>query len=156
MCGRKNVPLHAHHIRERAQGGLTELFNEIALCIPCHSSLHLGLMAVTGDPLTGLEWSRAADRIVLSPEAEKEDLAQVPVVVVAKDSGIPNSLGCKSAPGNSSLETSLQWVVLGLVKLGFTKTEGKERAREAYLRLKAQLGREPLEKEIFEAAVRRS
>ena len=85
MGGRKNVPLHAHHIRERAQGGLTELFNEIALCITCHSALHLGL-----------------------------------------------------------------------VKLGFTKTEGKERAREAYLRLKAQLGWEPLEKEIFEAAVRRS
>ena len=42
------------------------------------------------------------------------------------------------------------------MKLGFTKTEGKERAREAYLRLKAQLGREPQEKEIFEAAVRRS
>ena len=62
---------------------------------------------------------------------------------------MPDGAGTRPATGSRRLRR-------GLVKLGFTKTEGKERAREAYLRLKAQLGREPLEKEIFEAAVRRN
>ena len=55
MCGAK-LSLHAHHLQFRANGGKTELANEVATCARCHSLLHAGLLHVEGDPFTGLAW----------------------------------------------------------------------------------------------------
>jgi predicted restriction endonuclease len=32
-------PFHAHHIRRHADGGQTQLYNGMVLCIPCHKEI---------------------------------------------------------------------------------------------------------------------
>jgi len=45
-CERCGGPLgvvwHAHHARRHADGGVTEMTNARALCVPCHLFLHRG------------------------------------------------------------------------------------------------------------------
>jgi hypothetical protein len=33
-------PFHAHHIRRHADGGQTQLYNGMVLCVPCHEEVH--------------------------------------------------------------------------------------------------------------------
>jgi len=32
-------PFHAHHVRKHADGGQTQLYNGMVLCIPCHKEI---------------------------------------------------------------------------------------------------------------------
>ncbi len=46
----KPYDISIHHIRFRSRGGSNHAFNLLTLCNTCHSSVHRGLLLITGNP----------------------------------------------------------------------------------------------------------
>ena len=95
---RSKKNLQCHHIRYRSRGGKTVLWNQILLCARCHALVHAGFLVIRGDPLTGLEFLAAGDRLRRNLEAELEELASIPRVDVVVNRAAPTA-ACLSQPG---------------------------------------------------------
>jgi hypothetical protein len=155
MCGRK-LGLHCHHIVLRSEGGRTAFFNEIAVCPLCHALCHLDLLSVEGDPLTGLKWRTKTDGIQLDLKLEKEDLSALPKIAsLSRALDKPEEMPKEAAPKiDKDHLDEYQDVCLALLKLGFSKEEGKiaaERTLEEFLKA----GRKAPVQEVILEAVRR-
>jgi hypothetical protein len=153
-CGR-NCGLHAHHIRWRCHGGKTALWNEVAVCIRCHSLIHLGLLSVTVGPDDTLRWVAKGDALdfalgkdVLSSALDR---AAAAFTYVKEPGRAPEA--AREAPPEALAD--LEALVGGLERLGFGKREARERLIEAHRRL-SEGGKPPTEEEVVKEALRKS
>lgn len=89
-CRRKDH-LQGHHLEARRNGGRTEIWNEVLLCPMCHSLVELGILEITGSPLTGLEFRTRGAKIAADFRAEMKEVAEIPLVVAVRSSGAAGS-----------------------------------------------------------------
>ena len=117
--------------------------NEIAACAVCHALLHRGDLEVSGNPRNGLRWRARADRLKLSLEEERQELAYVPVLrhrmeakgreATETESGRPDKVSGKVLGRGSERERML---LSALTKgLGFLRSRGKTAASDVLERV---------------------
>ena len=74
---------HGHHIRHRACGGPTAMWNEVYVCATCHALIHAGLLIVEGDPAGGALWRTRSRAITARVDRELAAARGLPRVIVA-------------------------------------------------------------------------
>ena len=114
-CGHRGK-LHAHHIQYRSHGGPTHPVNEIAVCTRCHALLHAGLLRVSGNVDTGLNWHPRSEKITVDSGQDAAALMKIPVVTVS-----------------ASADTAdIEAVSSALERLGFSRREARARVERAW------------------------
>ncbi len=114
-CGHRGK-LHAHHIQYQSHGGRTHPVNEVAVCTRCHALLHAGLLEVTGDMDTGLNWKSRSERIAVDSVPDAAALMEIPVVTVS---------ACADTPDIETVSSALK-------RLGFSSREARARVERAW------------------------
>ncbi len=148
---RRRLGLHAHHIKFRSEGGRTTPSNEILVCACCHAGIHMGLLKLEGDPLTGLKWTPRSDELQPTIDQELREVSSIPEVhVVPAAPALGESTAVDSSM--SSMEPD-EGLVRALVKIGYTKDEARERILKGWQAASAG-GRKPTEGEVLLAAMR--
>ena len=142
-CSRR-LGLHSHHVIYRSKGGRTVMANGICLCVGCHSLVHEGLLEVIGNPIDGVVFRPRAAKLSeeLSLEAEKKELAAVPVIIVPARAGGPpaRAESPKDEESPPEMEERCEDVEKALVKLGYRTREAQERVQAACRELRERGG----------------
>ena len=122
-CGRshnRKGKLHAHHIHYRSHGGRTLPVNEVSVCTRCHALLHAGLLHVSGDMDTGLNWQprseRISERIVVDFGPDAVALMEIPVVMASVTTDT----------------VDFETISVALERLGFSRKEARARVERAW------------------------
>jgi len=134
-CRRRSKHLHVHHIVWRSRGGETSVVNELAICVRCHAAIHAGFLRVTLDAEGSLVWATALEE----KETATEGQGPIPGVMAqleAELAAVPVPPVC-DADASKGESASLDWKALeeGLVRLGFSRREGRERLELAVAQL---------------------
>ena len=108
--------LHAHHIQYRSQGGRTLPANEVAVCTRCHALLHAGLLEVSGNMDTGMNWRSRSERIAVDSGPDAAALMEIQVV---KLSAVADAADIETVSG-------------ALERLGFSRREARARVERAW------------------------
>ncbi len=137
-CGHRGK-LHAHHIEYRSHGGRTLPANEVAVCTRCHALLHAGLLEVSGNMETGLNWRPRSERISVDSGPDAAALMEIPVV---KASAIADTADIETVSG-------------ALESLGFSRREACARVEQAWNEV-AKDGQALEEEELLAQALRAS
>jgi len=90
--------------------------NEVAVCTRCHALLHAGLLEVTGDMDTGLNWKSRSERIAVDSVPDAAALMEIPVVTVS---------ACADTPDIETVSSALK-------RLGFSSREARARVERAW------------------------
>lgn len=171
MCGRR-LGLHAHHIQFRSDGGSTMLGNEILVCTVCHSLIHQGLLALEGNPVTGLSWRPKSEGMELNLDEEFQESSSVSEVrVVEKSTTVDSGRGngkdfsttvdsnrCNGRDLSTTVENAEapfaidEDLVSGLRNIGYPEREARDRISKATREL-SHGSRKPKEEEILLSAV---
>lgn len=92
---------HCHHLKFRAKGGRTQLWNLAVVCCRCHTLIHAGYLVVKGNMMDGLEWETRVDameaagrRLELEPECAEGESVPPPEAAA----GAPGSARVKTEP----------------------------------------------------------
>jgi len=133
LC-RRPLSLQGNHLKRRSEGGETALYNENALCIPCHALHTAGLLDISGNPLEGLTFTPRGVKLAraLAPEKVSADAMPVVMVKVAPSATPERKPSASEGTSLTSEEASaLEDATLGLVALGYRKLDASPRARRA-------------------------
>ena len=111
-----------------------------SLCIPCHSLHTTGLLDISGNPIEGLTFTPRGVKLTRAVAAEKVSVEAMPVVVAQAAAPSAASNGKPSPTEATSLlpeeASALEDATLGLVSLGYRKSDASPRARRALEHLK--------------------
>ena len=124
-------------------GGPTRVWNETAVCATCHALIHEGLLAVTGNAVSGLEWTprKPRPRVDISHEARKLD------ATIIQFHPSPDSTRVES-----TAYEGLDALVRGLTRLGYERAEAREKLEKAIAEL-IEEGAELVDERILQQAL---
>jgi hypothetical protein len=142
---------HCHHIVRRADGGRTELYNEVLLCPFHHAMIHDGQLRVERDEAGKLRFVRESDSVWDILDREGKEMSKAPVCVVAPKAEGGNAVfrrlnNDEDPEGRENEAKDLEdQAVRDLVKVGLHREVAQARVRHAIRKLKKE-GR-PLDQE---------
>jgi hypothetical protein len=157
---RRRIDHQGHHVKERSEGGRTELHNECGVCRSCHALISVGLLDVSGNPIDGFIFTPKAAKVSPALSTEKAEIEGMARVTAPSreafrypdDGGGDSESGYPDAPPRSSLTPggparcslapagpalspdeaqAFEDATLGLETLGWKKKEAPLRARRA-------------------------
>jgi len=151
---RRKLDNQNHHIELRSEGGPTNLWNLARACLYCHSALHSGLIRIERDSEGKIRWIPRGEELDLKVKAElnaeEAEVTSIPVVIAGGAAPGLHSVKSESEPGKA-VGPDPEPLVRGLMNLGYTKREARERIERAFEKLR-QLGEPLTEEEILRRA----
>jgi hypothetical protein len=123
-------------------------------CLYCHSALHSGLIRIECDSEGKIHWIPRGEELDLKVKAElkaeEAEVTSIPVVIAGGAAPGLHSVKSESELGKA-VGPDPEILARGLMTLGYTKREARERIERAFERLR-QLGEPLTEEEILRRA----
>jgi hypothetical protein len=153
---------HCHHIVPRAEGGRTELYNEILVCPLHHGMIHEGILRIERDKDGTLVFLRKGDSVWDILDKEWKETAKSPLCVVAPVAGrgrvnstrVENSSGGREKigkAGGAGTGDPEVYAVNMLLKGGCHRDVALARVRYAIDKLRKE-GKEPFGDDVVQGA----
>jgi hypothetical protein len=136
-------------------GGRTVLWNEVCVCVTCHSLLHLGLLKIEERADGTYRWWRKSDDLDLDLDLRKEEREVAAIPILVPRFGGPESAIVNGAGGASrAIEDSITKLIGKFQGAGIPGSHAAERVHNAYARL-AKAGKcDPSDEELLEESLK--
>jgi hypothetical protein len=136
-------------------GGRTVLWNEVCVCVTCHSLLHLGLLKIEEREDGTYRWSRKSDDLDLDLDLRKEEqeAAAIPILIPrfgGPESTIVNGPG----PASRAIEDRMAKLIGKFQRAGIPASHAAERVHNAYARLAKTGKNDPSDEELLEESLK--
>jgi hypothetical protein len=136
-------------------GGRTVLWNEVCVCVTCHSLLHLGLLKIEEREDGIYRWSRKSDDLDLDLDLRKDEQEVAAIPILVPQFGGPESATVNGAGHASrSIEDRIAKLIGKFQRAGIPGSHAAERVHNAYARLSKAGKSDPLDEELLEESLK--